>query len=489
MTLRRQIMSGLRWSVGIRFASQVFTWAITLVVVRLLSPADYGLLAMATIFVAFLYMIAEFGMGPSVVQQAEITLPELRKAFGLVLAIHASLFLMLMLAAPLIAAIFDEPRLVAVLRVLSGLFLISGFQVIPEALLQRQMEFRRRSLNDFAGAILGSLTTLMGALVGWGVWALVAGSFVNQLWKSVGLNRIAPFLHRPDFSLKGTRHLLVFGGNLTAAQILWFLVNQTDVFIAGKWLGKEQLGFYSVAMHLASLPNGRIMGIINQVAFPAFSRMQHDSARVASGVLTGVRVLAFFAFPILWGISSVAPEFVSLILGVKWIPATVPLQVLALIMPLRMMSSFMPNALQGIGRSDILLWNVIFAALVMPAAFMVGVHWGLEGLSVAWLIVSPLVFLENMRRALPPLGLRLRNLGVALARPALAGALMYATVEGTRYLLPPMTTGAVKLGTLIAVGGLTYTAAALVLNRQGCREVLGLLRAATQVKASRSTDG
>ena len=377
----------------------------------------------------------------------------------------------------------------AVLRVLSGLFLVSGFQVIPEALLQRQMEFRRRSLNDFVGAILGSLTTLMGALVGWGVWALVAGSFVNQLWKSIGLNRIAPFLHRPDFSLKGTRRLLVFGGNLTGAQILWFLVNQTDMFIAGKWLGKELLGFYSVAMHLASLPNGRIMGIINQVAFPAFSRMQHDSARVASAVLTGVRVLAFFAFPILWGISSVAPEFVSLILGAKWIPATMPLQVLALIMPLRMMSSFMPNALQGIGRSDIIMWNVVFAALVMPAAFMVGVYWGLEGLSIAWLIVSPLVFLENMRRALPPLGLRLRNLGVALARPAFAGALMYAAVEGTRYVLPPTTTGAVKLGTLIAVGGLTYAAAAYVLNRQGCREVLDLLRGAAQVKAPRSTDG
>jgi teichuronic acid exporter len=483
MTLGQQIMSGLRWTASVRLASQIFTWAITLVVVRLLSPGDYGLLAMAMVFVAFLHMFAEFGLGPSVVQKPEITLSELRKAFGLVLALHASLFLSLVVAAPLIAAFFDEPRLTSVVRALAALFLVSCFQVIPNALLQRRMEFRRRSLNDLVAAVLGSLMTLTGALMGWGVWALVAGTFVNQLWKSIGLNRIAPFPHLPDLSLKGTRHILAFGGNLTGAQILWFLVNQADVFIAGKWLGKELLGFYSVAMHLASLPNGRIMGIINQVAFPAFSRMQHDPARLSSSVLAGVRLLAFFAFPVLWGISSVAPEIVSVILGPKWIAATTPLRVLALIMPLRMMSSFMPNALQGIGRSDILAWNAVFAGVVMPVGFIIGVRWGgVDGLSLVWLVGWPLVFVENMRRALPPLGLRLRDISAALARPAFAGALMYATVEASRYLLPAATSGVARLAALIAIGALAYAGGALAVNRHGCREVLRLVRGATQFK-------
>src|SRR3989442_13120486 len=215
LTLRQQILSGLRWSAGVRLASQLFTWAVTLVVVRLLSPEDYGLLSMAMVVVGFLYMFAEFGMGPAVVQKSEISELELRKVFGLIVVIHGSLCILLALAAPLIAAFFAEPRLVVLIRALSVLFLISAFQVMPDALLQRRMEFRRRSLNDFAGAICGSVTTLIGALLHWGVWALVAGTFVTQAWKSIGLNRIMPYLRWPDFRFGGVRKLVVFGGHLS----------------------------------------------------------------------------------------------------------------------------------------------------------------------------------------------------------------------------------------------------------------------------------
>src|SRR5207249_10362797 len=111
LTLRHQILSGLRWSAGVRLGSQLFTWVVTLVVVRLLAPEDYGLLSMAMVFVGFLYMVAEFGLGPAVVQKADVSETELRKAFGLVVVIHAVLCVSLAAAAPLIAAFFAEPRL------------------------------------------------------------------------------------------------------------------------------------------------------------------------------------------------------------------------------------------------------------------------------------------------------------------------------------------------------------------------------------------
>src|SRR4030095_11317112 len=110
------------------------------------------------------------------------------------------------------------------------------------------------------------------------------------------------------------------------AQVLWFIYTQIDVVIAGRWLGKELVGFYTVAMHVASLPNQRIAAIINQVAFPAFASIQHDVKAVGRHLLLGVRVLSFIAFPVLWGISSVAPEIVTVVLGAKWNPATLPLQ-------------------------------------------------------------------------------------------------------------------------------------------------------------------
>jgi O-antigen/teichoic acid export membrane protein len=474
LTLRHQILYGLRWSAGVRFASQLFTWAVTLVVVRLLAPEDYGLLSMAMVFVGFLFTVAEFGLGAAVVQKADVSEAELRKAFGLVIAIHGILCTILALDAPLIAAFFSEPRLTTLVRVLSLLFLISAFHVIPNALLERRMEFRRRSLNDFVASILGSGTTLSAALLGWGVWALVAGTFVTQIWKVVGLNRIMPFMRWPDLRITGMRQLLIFGGHLSITNILWFLFSQADIVIGGKWLGKELLGFYTVAAHLASLPNQRLSGIINQIAFPAFARMQADPRRVGVNLLRGVRLLSFIAFPLLWGLASVAPEFVSVILGDKWKPAIPTLIIIALVMPLRMVSNFVPTAIQGVGRSDVVLTTVIFACVAAPLTMLVGIHWGLIGLSLAWLVWAPAVFLFSMVRSVPVVGLPIGSLLRAMSGAAASAATMALVVVGARFLLESSLSASWMLAVLVTVGVVAYIATSFAFNPEGFRELRSL---------------
>ena len=490
MSLRSQALSGFRWTASVRLASQVLTWAITLVVIRLLTPADYGLLAMATVFVAFLAMFSELGLGAAVVQKADVDELLLRRIFGVILIIHFSLAALLMLSAPLIGAFYDEPRVIPVIRVLSLQFVLAGFAVIPDAQLQRRMEFRNRSLLDLSGAIVASFTTLAMAFSGAGVWALVAGSILSQIVKTIGTNWLSPFRHWPGFSVKGLRSLLRFGGHISAAQVFWMFYSQVDMLICAKLLGKEVLGFYSVAMHLASLPSQRISGLVNQVAFPTFSRMQHDLPKVGANVLLGVRILSFFAFPVLWGMSSIAPEMVEVILGAKWATSVVPLQVLALIIPLRMIGNFVQVAIQGIGRSDVVLRNAIWASLIAPPAFFIGANWGgLLGLSLAWLIVAPLVSLQGMMRGLPALGLRLGGLAKAMMPAASAGLIMYAAVTATRHLLLVEQGGVLRLCVLIAVGTLAYCAVSLGLNRKGAQEVIEMLRSIATTKRQKSTEG
>ncbi|HAN63412.1 MAG TPA: hypothetical protein DCQ79_06025, partial [Rhizobiales bacterium] len=289
MTLRTDVMTGLRWTAGARFLTQLITWAITLVVIRILSPSDYGLLSMATVFVAFLMILSDFGLGFAVIQRTEIDLLTLRKVFGAVVIVHGSAAVLLVVAAPLIASFFAEPRVEPIVRVLALQFVVAAFAVIPDAQLQRRMEFRRRSLLDLSGAIVSSVATLVLALAGKGVWALVAGSLLTQTWRTIGLNSIAPFGYWPLFTFGGLRPLMKFGWRLIASQVLWFFFTQIDIIIAGKWLGKELVGFYAIAMHLASLPNQRIAGIINQVAFPAFARIQDDIDAVGRHLLLGIR--------------------------------------------------------------------------------------------------------------------------------------------------------------------------------------------------------
>jgi len=486
MTMRDQVMSALRWTAGARLTAQVVTWAITLVVIRILSPADYGLLAMATVFIGFLAMFSEFGLGSAVVQKPDVDLATVRRAFGVILAIHFLLAAVVLAVAPLVGRFFAEPRVVPVAQVLSVQFVFAAFAVIPDAMLQRRMEFRRRSLLDLSGAIVSSVTTLALALAGHGVWALVAGSLLRQAWKTIGINALSPFAHWPAFSLTGMRDMLTYGGHLTAAQILGFFFTQIDVAIAGRWLGKELVGFYSVAVHLASLPNQRIASIINQVAFPAFARIQHDLPAVGRHFLLGVRMLSFVAFPVLWGISSVAPEFVDVILGARWGPAALPLQVIGVVMPLRMITAFVPNVLQGVGRSDIIFWNYVWAAIITPVAFVIGVQWGLAGLCFAWLAWVPIVFVQIMSRTLPVLGLSLRQVSASIAPAGASCAVMYACVFAARIPLAGISKEGLRLAALVLVGAMAYVAASAVLNRKGVREVRDLLRSLASARGARS---
>jgi len=426
------------------------------------------------------------GAGAAVVQKADVDVTLLRRVFGVVLVIHFTLAALLFLAAPLIAAFYVEPRVTPVLRALSFQFVLAGFAVIPDAQLQRRMEFRNRSLLDLSGAIVASFTTLAMALSGFGVWALVVGSLLSQFWKTIGINVLSPFLHRPDFSLVGLRSMLRFGGEIAASQVFWVFFSQIDILLCAKWLGKETLGFYSVAMHLASLPNQRISSLVNQVAFPAFSSMQLDIPRVAKNLLSGARMLSFFAFPVLWGLSSVAGEVVSVALGAKWMSAALPLQTLGLIMPLRLIGNFTQVAIQGIGRSDIVLRNAITASIIGPIIFFIGINWwGLMGLSFAWLVLSPLVFLQGTLRGLPLLGLRVQQLLMSMMPAAASSLIMYLAVIVAKQTPAFESGGLLKLMALIAIGALSYCGASYYLNRKGIDEVLEMARGIATAKPNR----
>lgn len=476
MNFKSEVVLGLGWIAGTNFLGQIITWGITIVVMRILSPADYGLLAMASVFVSFLALMATAGLGPAIIQTKELGDGQLRQLLGLIISINVALFLLLFFSAPLIARFFNESRLIDIMRVLSLQFVISSFAVIPESILGRELKFKKQALIDFSSHLAGGALTLALAISGYGVWSLVAGAIFSVTGKTVGLNLTAPYLCWPSFSLQGTKHLIAFGGKVTAGRILWFFYSQADMFIAGKLLGKEALGFYSVAMHLASLPVQKISGILNQVAFPSFAQIQHDPSMIKSQLLKAVRIMSFFSFPVLFGISSIAPELVLFLLGSQWEPATFPLQILPLIMPLRMISNFIPSAVDAVGRPDITVKNLISASIIMPTAFLVGSQWGMNGLCFAWLVGFPIVFLSNLLRALQVIDLRVWNLLKNMVWPALLSMMMYGIVTFFRVVLPTETSVEWRLALLISIGVLVYGGLTRISNRQGYQEIIQVLK-------------
>ncbi|WP_028103256.1 lipopolysaccharide biosynthesis protein [Pseudoduganella violaceinigra] len=475
MNLQSEVARGVKWVAGAKLGSQVITWGITIYVMRLLLPTDYGLLAMATVLLGLLLMFSEVGLGPALVQRKEVSEQDFRKALGIIWLVNLLLFALANAAAPLVAAFYHEPRLQALVHALSSQFLLLPLVVLPDAQLQRDLAYRERSLIELGGAVGGSLVTLALALTGAGVWALALGTLASLLLRALALNCCAPSYWRPQWPGQGMGALLGFGGKMTAARLLWYCFMQADILIVGRVLGDQLLGLYSVSMHLASLPMQRITAILNQALFPVLARAQHDMPAIRAGVLQVLGYVGLLAFPMLWGMASVAPELVHVVLGPGWSGAVLPLQVLCLIMPFRALAQLLPTVTDALGQPGVGLRNVILGCTVMPPAFYLSSRWGIQGIAFAWLLVYPLVLMLNMRRMLKVIGLGAGDV-VRRAGPAvLCAALMFGAVTLLRAPLAAQPRAWALVAEVLG-GMLAYGLACLAFNRAMVAEVRGMLR-------------
>ncbi len=472
---RRKVLSSFAWMGSAQFFGQLITWASTILVIRLLEPSDYGVMAMATVFLSFLLMLSDLGIGAAIVQADEINQDEARAIQGFIVLFNVAGFALTIAGSSLIAAFFNEPQLVPILNVLSSCFILMIFYVYPQAMLQRGMHYDRKAKVDFLTLITGAFVSITCALLGLGVWSLVAGTISTHAMRAVGCNiawRGAPL---PRFSLSHASTFLRFGGAVIASRILWFLYSNIDVAIAGKLLGKELVGIYSVALTLSWLPLRKIMPIVSQVSFSAFSRIQNDRERVGRNVIRSIRYSFALFLPVFLGIALVAPDGIPIALGEQWTLVTVPLQLICLILPLRAIVAVISPAVFGVGQP---LVNVINSAIVLPLmaiAFYLGAKSGLVGLASAWLVAYPIAFAIITIRSLPVLGVSWRGVWQSLRISLLAGVAMVGAVICLQYATQEATP-LVRLIASVVCGVTVYLGTFHLADRKAIDELMGLFK-------------
>ncbi|THB68615.1 MAG: lipopolysaccharide biosynthesis protein [Gammaproteobacteria bacterium] len=432
---KNKVLSAVRWFALIKFASQAFAWFMTFFVMTILKPEDYGLFALATVVIGLLTLVSELGLGAVLVQKEKLTLYQKQQIYGLVIVTGVIICLIVMCSAPLLSYIYKEPRLLFITIVLGLQFLLVPFQVIPFSLLERELDFKKRSGVEFFSAVIGGLSTLIAALNGMEVWSLVIGNLMVLVVKIIGLNIVAPFRHKPIFDFSGIRDMLSFGGYTIGSRSLWFIYSNADVMIAGLFLKTKDVGLYKFATHIASLPAQKISPIVNQVAFPAFSRIQHDKELVGAHYLKAVSLMSLVAFPILWGFACVAPS-IPFYLGDHWSEAVFPLQLMCFVTPFRMLNSLTQPITSGIGRADISFRNQLYFAVVLVSSYLIGCwQWELIGLVCAWAFSFPLVSMRNLYFSLPLISVSLFDMLKRLVRPMAISCVMAGTVFVLRALL------------------------------------------------------
>lgn len=419
-----------------RFALQVVTWIVTLVVIRLLSPEDYGLMAIAGVFLGFFALINDVGLSAALVQRQK-TDPALEaRIFGAMILLNGALYGVVFLGAPLAALAFDEVALIDVLRFAALQLLLNPLITLPDAKLRRAMNFGAKSRIEFVAGLAGAVATLGLALGGYGVWALVYGSLILAGVRALMGVLAVKGVPWPSFDMKGVGAALGFGSYVTADRLAWFLFSQADIMIAGRLLGKEAVGLYAVAMQIAALPMQKLSGLMNDVGFAAFARLQTDLVQLRAQTVQATRLVAFFAFPVFFGISAVAPEAVSVLLGEKWAGAEILIAAMCLIFPLRMAATVLSNALLGVGAARLTAMFGLVGLLIMPMAFYVGAQQGgIYGVALAWPLAYPLHFAIVAIVACRHLQLPLFDYLKTLATPCLFGGLMFGVVTVLRPLI------------------------------------------------------
>lgn len=317
---------------------------------------------------------------------------------------------------------------------------------------------------EMAAGVTGIAATLLLALLGAGVWALVLGNLFGAIARSAGLLTFGERVW-PLFSLRGIGEHLKLGLTLVGNRVSYIIVVQSDVLIGSAFLSTTEIGQYSVALQLATLPMAKVMGTINQITLPAVARQQGDLPHVRHAVLKAIGVLSLIAFPTLWGISAVAPELVGVLLGPKWLPAVPALTILPLIVPIRMVCSVMFTTSLALGNRQLDLRNTIANFVLIPSGFLIGAHWGLVGLCSAWLVSVPLAYAFSVPAVVRFIGMRARDLAAECGAPAAAAGVMYAIVAALRLALDGQP-AIVVLVTLSAAGAVVYFAVMALISRR-----------------------
>ena len=352
-SLRNQVRSAVIWRSGTQILGQMLAWVSTFLVIRILSPSDYGLFAMTQVVLVLLNMLNGYGLASALIQRGEAGRHAQRQLFGMLILLNLGLGAIQFAAAPLAAAYYRQPMVTDLLRVQALLYIATPFIALPYALLAREMDFRKQAQVNFVSAAAGALAALGGALAGWGVWTLVAAPIALFFVRAIGMTLAARSLMWPSFDFRGAGDMARFGAVMATGQIFWFLQSQADVFIAGRQFDPHTLGIYTTSLFLTQIFVSKFVPPLNEVAFSAYARLKEDRAAVAAAFVKGAQIIMVVAMPFYMGLAATSDPLVQVVLGPKWLEAAPIVHWLALAMPMMTMQTLFAPASDACGRPGI----------------------------------------------------------------------------------------------------------------------------------------
>jgi PST family polysaccharide transporter len=388
MTIIEKILKGASWNIFGKLVSQVLSLGTMIILARLLSPQDFGLIAMSYVVRTLANVFVSLGMASAIIQRKTVDDGYLSTAFWASMCAGIIIALIMVCLSPLIAIFFQRSELVAIVCVTSIIFLIGGGSSTHRAILEKAMKFRELAFIDLYGQVAGSLAAIGAALAGMGYWSLVLQEIAANFIRFPLLWRVSHWKPKLVFNKKKFRDLFGFSSYVLFSNMINFFNRNGDNIIIGRFLGAFSLGLYDFAYSLMLKPLQYISATTSKALFPALSEIQGDKKAVCMTYIQMVRVISLITFPMMTGLSIVAPQLISIIYGSKWLPAIPVFQILCFVGLWQSIGTTVGTILLSQGRSDLAFKMTLVVSPFVWMAFYIGSYWGVVGVAWAYAIIS-----------------------------------------------------------------------------------------------------
>ena len=384
--MRTRVSGGVRWKLAGQSIAQATSAAASIILAHLLTPHQFGIAGMALVFTGIGVAFGDLALSAALIQRHELREEDRSTAFWTNAAAGTFLMLFGIAISPLVADFFGQPSVAPLFAATSVVFLLWALCSTQSALLTREMNFRPLEIRGMVAGFAGAAAAVSLGVAGAGAWALVGQAIVQAGASLVLLWTFSTWRPKFMYSRASLRSLGSYSGKTLASQMLGYLVNNVDNLLVGRFLGSVALGLYSVAYNTMYLPVSRISTPLQQVLFSAFAKIQREPKRLAEAWARGNEVISAVNVPMFLGMAVVAPDFVPVVLGEKWIPAVPVLQFLSLAGVGTTLQTLNWATTQAMGRPGVMLRFRLFSTPVTVGAFVIGLHWGVVGVAASFAI-------------------------------------------------------------------------------------------------------
>lgn len=469
-----RIRSAVFWRSGTQILSQIVSWGVTVLVMRLLDPKDYGLFAMTQVVTVILNFLNGYGFANALIGGDSVTPLRIRQTFGMLILLNGGLALAQFAAAPLAAAYFHQEQVAQMLRWQTLLYLPTPFIALPSAILARQLDFKLQAITNLASMFAGAFMSMYCVFNGWGVWTLVAAPIVGTLVRALGLMIAARLLVWPSFNFRGAGDIIRYGSAMVFGQFFWIIQSQADVTIAGRLVMPRALGLYAEALFLTQIFAGKFLPPLNEVAFPSYAALAKAGAAVGPAFITAVRIVMAFTLPLYFGLAVTAEPFVATVFGAKWLEMAPLITILALAMPFWTLQLMFSPATNALGYSSLYVQINAWGAALLTIGYLIGIRFGIYGLALSWLFSTPALLIVTAALSLPKMQASATRLIRVLLPNILAATSMAAVVHFSGRYLGGYSSHT-QLLLLILIGAVSYFGLLYTFARSELSEIYTLI--------------